>query len=86
MYGPPPRRKRKVRVTGWSAQMYAAFFGVDYSWPGWNALRSVPIQLGSLGRLLPSSGFENAGFDRCAILMFASRPGRKSKNLVVAGL
>jgi hypothetical protein len=27
MYGPPPCRKRKVRVTGWSAQMYAAFVG-----------------------------------------------------------
>ena len=27
MYGPPPCRKRKVRVTGWSAQMYSAFAG-----------------------------------------------------------
>jgi hypothetical protein len=31
MYGPPPSRKRKVRVTGWSAQMYTVFVGVDYS-------------------------------------------------------
>ncbi len=29
-------------VTGWSAQMYTAFVGVDHSWPGWNALRSFP--------------------------------------------
>jgi hypothetical protein len=40
MHGPPPCRKRKVGVTGRSAQMYTAFDGVDYSWPGWNALRS----------------------------------------------
>ena len=24
MYGPPFRRKRKMKVTGWSAQMYSA--------------------------------------------------------------
>jgi hypothetical protein len=29
-------------VTGWSAQMYTAFIGVNHSWPGWNALRSFP--------------------------------------------
>lgn len=28
-------------------------------------------------RLLPTSGLESAGFDRCAISLFASRPGRK---------
>jgi hypothetical protein len=27
MYGPPPFRKRKVQVAGWSAQMYTAFVG-----------------------------------------------------------
>ena len=27
MYGPPPCRKRKVRVTSWSAQMHTAFVG-----------------------------------------------------------
>jgi hypothetical protein len=32
----------KSDVTGWSAQMYAAFVGVNHSWPGWNALRSFP--------------------------------------------
>jgi hypothetical protein len=32
----------KSDVTGWSAQMYTAFIGVNHSWPGWNALRSLP--------------------------------------------
>jgi hypothetical protein len=31
MYGPPPRRKRKVKVAGWSAQMYTAFIGTNCS-------------------------------------------------------
>jgi hypothetical protein len=78
MYGPPLCRKRKMRVTGWSAQMYTAFVGVDHSWPGWNAMRSFPIYQFSLETLLPSTGFENAWFDRCAISSFASRSGRKS--------
>jgi hypothetical protein len=73
MYGPPPCCKRKVRVTGWSTQMYTAFVGATSPWPGWNALRSLSIQLGGLGRLLPVTGFESAGFDRCAISLFASR-------------
>ena len=61
MYGPPPRRKRKVRVTGWSTQMYSAFVGAVA--PGQDGMRCAlfPFSLGSLGRLLPSSGFENAG-------------------------
>src|SRR6266403_389866 len=42
MYGPPLCRKRKVMSQGWSAQMYTAFIGVNHSWPGWNALRSLP--------------------------------------------
>src|SRR6202051_1096814 len=29
MYGPPPFRKRKVRLAFWSAQMYTAFVGED---------------------------------------------------------
>jgi len=32
----------KSDVTGWSAQMYTAFVGVNHSWPGWNVLRSFP--------------------------------------------
>jgi hypothetical protein len=43
MYGPPPCRKQKMEVTVWSAQMYSTFSGVFDSWPGWNALRSLPI-------------------------------------------
>src|SRR6267378_2636428 len=33
----------KSDVTGWSAQMYTAFVGVNHSWPGWNALPLFPI-------------------------------------------
>jgi integrase len=33
----------KSELTGWSAQMYSTFGGVYDSWPGWNALRSLPI-------------------------------------------
>jgi hypothetical protein len=33
MYGPLPCRKRKMKVTGWSAQMYSAFIGAQSSWP-----------------------------------------------------
>ena len=33
MYGPPLCRKRKMKVTGWSAQMYSAFVGAQSSWP-----------------------------------------------------
>jgi hypothetical protein len=33
MYGPPPFRKRKVKVAGWSAQMYTAFVGEGFSGP-----------------------------------------------------
>jgi hypothetical protein len=33
MYGPPLCRKRKMKLTGWSAQMYSAFVGAQGSWP-----------------------------------------------------
>ena len=60
----------------------ANVFGLCWSrssWPGWNALRSrSPFSYAVLEGLLPSSGLESAGFDRCAISWFASRPGRKS--------
>jgi hypothetical protein len=79
MYGPPLRREQKVSVTGWSAQMYTAFVGVDHSWPGWNALRPFPIELVNLGKLLPVTGLESAGFDRCAISRFACKPDRKHR-------
>ena len=37
MYGPPPCCKRKVKVTGWSAQMYAALVGAVA--PGQDGMR-----------------------------------------------
>jgi len=37
MYGPPPFRKRKLRVTCWSAQMYSAFVGAEA--PGQDGMR-----------------------------------------------
>src|SRR5271163_4318332 len=48
MYGPPPCCKRKVKVTGWSAQMYAAFVGAVA--PGQDGMRCVllPISLAVL--------------------------------------
>src|ERR1700736_5069624 len=39
-----------------SAQMYSTFGGVCDSWPGWNALRPLPISLFSLERLLGAPG------------------------------
>ena len=44
MYGPPPCRKRKVRLTSWSAQMYTAFVGaVAPSQYGMAALFSTSV-------------------------------------------
>jgi len=41
MYGPPPCRKRKMKVTGWSAQMYSAFVGAEA--PGHDGMRCAPV-------------------------------------------
>ena len=44
MYGPPPRRKRKVRIAGQVCAYVYGLVGVfNDPGPGWNALRSVPI-------------------------------------------
>jgi hypothetical protein len=44
MYGPPPCRKRKVRLAGKVCAYVYGLVGVfDDSGPGWNALRSDPI-------------------------------------------
>jgi hypothetical protein len=43
MYGPPPCRKRKVRIAGKVCAYVYGLVGVyDDSGPGWNALRSGP--------------------------------------------
>ena len=77
MYGPPPCRKRKVSVTGWSAQMYTAFVGVELLARMECAALSSHLVRQSW-KTSSGAGFESAGFDRCAISWFASRPGRKS--------
>ena len=41
MYGPPLCRKRKMRVTVWSAQMYSAFVGAEA--PGQDGMRRAPF-------------------------------------------
>jgi len=43
MYGPPLCRKRKMRVTVWSAQMYSAFVGVQA--PGQDGMRCAPFPI-----------------------------------------
>jgi hypothetical protein len=44
MYGPPPRRKRKVRIAGTVCAYVFGLVGMfNDPGPGWNALRSVPI-------------------------------------------
>src|SRR5260370_31192261 len=43
MYGPPLCRKRKMRVTGWSAQMYTAFVGAKT--PGLDGMRCALVLL-----------------------------------------
>src|SRR6266852_9584513 len=45
-------------ATSWSAQMYTAFVGVDHSWPGWNALRSLLHYVWSAAS--PQAKFEDA--------------------------
>src|ERR1700722_18978415 len=54
MYGPPPRRKRKVRIAGTVCAYVYGLVGVfNDPGPGWNALRSVPV---GLQRPLPIAG------------------------------
>jgi hypothetical protein len=43
MYGPPFRRNRKMKVTGWSAQMYSAFVGARA--PGLDGMRCALVLL-----------------------------------------
>ena len=43
MYGPLLCRKRKVRVTGWSAQMYSAFVGAGAA--GQDGMRRAPFPI-----------------------------------------
>ncbi len=53
IYGPPLCRKRKMKVTGWSAQMHTALVGA----PGHDGLRFALVfsRIGRRQQALPSS-------------------------------
>jgi hypothetical protein len=80
MYGPPRCRKRKLRMTVWSAQMYSAFSGVKGPLAMMESARLHPYKLVGLEGPLPISGFERAGETGMPSQLSASRPGRKSIN------
>src|SRR6266849_3756727 len=86
MYGPPPCCKRRIEGQGWSAQMYTAFGGVKRLLARMECATLSSQIVGSLGRLLPSTGFESAGFDLTVVpsQLFASKPGKKIINSSVA--
>jgi hypothetical protein len=67
MYGPPLCRKRKMKVTGWSAQMYPAF--VEQKLRALDGMRCALVLLSNaaLEGIFRLTGFESAGFDRCVI-------------------
>ena len=67
MYGPPLCRKRKTKVTGWSAQMYPAF--VKHKLLALDGMRCALVLLSNaaLEGIFLFTGFESAGFDRCVI-------------------
>ena len=66
MYGPPPCRKRKMNVTGWSAQMYSAFVGHKLlAWMECAARSSYLVR--QPWKAFRLTGCESAGFDRCVI-------------------
>jgi hypothetical protein len=67
MYGPPLCRKRKTKVTGWSAQIYSAF--VEHKLLALDGMRCALVLLSNaaLEVIFRFTGFESAGFDRCVI-------------------
>jgi hypothetical protein len=75
MYSPPPPRKRKVD----DKLVRANVFVLEIRTPGQDGLRCAlfPFNWAVFERLLPSTGLESAGLDRCAISLFANKLGRK---------
>ena len=67
MYGPPPGYKRKIGIAVWSTQMYPVF--LEFKTPDLDEIRCALVltKYTGLAALFTSTGFENAGFDRCAI-------------------
>ncbi len=81
MYGPPLRRNRKVSVTRLvCANVYGLYWSESLLARMECAALSSPLVIQSRERLLPVTGLESAGFDRCAISSFASRPGKKPQS------
>src|SRR6266704_733776 len=77
MYGPPPVCKRKRDGQGGLRKCMRPL--LEESLPAMMECAALSSHLvGQSWRLLPVTGFESAGFDRCAISWFASRLGRKS--------
>ena len=60
-YGPPLCRKRKMKVTGWSAQMYSAF--VEHKAPGLDGMRCALVL------------FSNAALEGFSCLQVSRAPG-----------
>ena len=79
MYGPPLCRKRKMKV---DRMVFANVFGL-LSEHKLLALMECAARSSYLvrqpRRLFRFTGFESAGFDRCVISWFASRPGRNHR-------
>jgi hypothetical protein len=77
MYGPPLCRKRKTKVTGWSAQMYSAF--VEHKLPALDGMRCALVLLSNaaLEGIFTFTGFESAGFDRCVISLVRQQTWQK---------
>src|SRR6202035_1513090 len=61
MYGPPLCRKRKMKLTGWSAQMYSAFVGAQA--PGLDGMRCALVL------------FSNAALEGFSGLQVSRAPG-----------
>ena len=62
--------------------MYTAFERSQMT-PGQDGMRCAldPFRNTVLGDFFLTAGFQSAGFDRCAICWFVSKPDREAKNL-----
>jgi hypothetical protein len=84
MYGPPLCRKRKTKVTGWSAQMYSAF--VEHKLLALDGMRCALVLLSNaaLEGIFRFTGFESAGFRPLCHLIVRQQTWQKIIHSVVA--